>query len=160
MATSICNCNTLRAWARERGTPVKYDPDLNEFQLTCRSGYKIFWYCPFCGKSVPRSRRPSLGADVLNEGEKIRGRLSGLRTRAALVQRFGVPDQEDPTATTFYRRYNSNGKPELISKRRGLTYRSISKKFDVTFFVGRHNERIALNLQPKDRPRRSRGRLG
>ena len=145
---ALCPCNVLRVWASEDGTPVVFDKSLKEFRLTCQNGFKIFRYCPVCGSRLPKSRRPTVDRIRLKEGARIRRLLTGLKTRADLIERFGPPQKEGVTGMSV-EAYDPSGRLRSVSRYKSLIYSSISKVSDVTFYVSRNHDGIAFMLDLK-----------
>lgn len=108
-----------------------------EYYLTIgeRSRMMIY-YCPFCGGSVPESRRAFMFAHVTQQEEaRISELFRGMNTVADVIAKFGQPDEELEFASAV-RSPSRDNRPERGEVFRSLVYKSLSPVADIVFEVG------------------------
>jgi len=133
----ICDCKVLENASKEPGHPIRWDERMNEYHIVYGEGGRMMiYYCPFCGGSVPKSKRSSLFAHV-DHAEQVRiyGLFEKLRTVADVVARFGSPDEEHEFGSASIEPERA-GKPESGKVFRSMVYKSLSPVADIIFQIG------------------------
>ena len=131
-----CKCGVLQQAADDPDSHVEFDPKLNEFHITGKSnGYMMVYYCPFCGGSAPKSRRPSLFHRLSNaERRRLCELTKDLRTVDAVIAALGQPDIRHPvgliTGTP-----ERDGKPETTQGYPMMIYSKISDTANIEVVV-------------------------
>ena len=97
-----CTCKSLEDDAADPNTPIRYDPELNEYNIVLSwspDGYGSMriYHCPFCGGLAPESRRDKLFAVVPDsEHERLRALTAGIGSVEDAVRILGTPSTEEP----------------------------------------------------------------
>ena len=97
-----CTCGYLEGSAADANTPVRFDPDLNEYHIVypvpgCGQGTLMLYYCPMCGGAAPPSRRGDLFAEVPPaEADRLRALTCQVKTVDDVPVVLGVPDVDEP----------------------------------------------------------------
>lgn len=94
-----CECDWLQRAAAEPQVPIRYNEQLNEYQVSCDGsagrGSMPIRYCPFCGGAAPSSRRPELFTRLTHaELGRLAALTDALKTVQAVLDAFGPPDED------------------------------------------------------------------
>lgn len=134
-----CDCGFLERASEKPNSPIRYDPEMNEYHIVYGSsatGGMIIYYCPHCGGRVPESRRATLFAHITEaESHRIRSLIKDLKTVAEVLAHFGPPDEERPGGSRKFP--ETDGRPpreDVFS--RTLVYKNVSDVVEVIFSVG------------------------
>lgn len=136
-----CDCGYLERSAADANTPVRYDPELNEYHIIYAlpgsgHGVLMIYYCPMCGGSAPQSRREALFAEIPpEEAERIGVLVDRVANLDDVATVLGVPDEDDPVTLPEGMVWPSNrdSSPELPVKILGFV--SLSQVADVRVSV-------------------------
>jgi hypothetical protein len=117
-------------WADDPQVPIQYDPQLNEYHLVYgNEGIILFYYCPICGGSLPKSKRGRLFTKPsAREIAKVKKKMAGGRTVDDIIALLGKPDEHYdsiPPGTDTDRKYG------LKDIRQVFKYSSLAKTFDL-----------------------------
>src|SRR6476646_1337089 len=117
----VCDCHVLERASKEPDHAIRWDEEMNEYYIAYGNGARMLvYYCPFCGCSTPKSRRPSFFAHVTQQEElRIAKLFQGIRKVEDVIARFGPPDVEREIASGT-RRPGRDGQPEYGQSFRGL----------------------------------------
>lgn len=132
-----CTCQFLENGASDPNTPIRFDPDLNEYSIMYSWGYEDYgsmciYHCPFCGGRTPQSRRQQLFAEVPeSEYERLRELTKGIVSVDDAIQILGSPSRDDarplPPGYTAPTDRDGNSKWPV----RALTWSELSEVADV-----------------------------
>lgn len=131
-----CKCEFLKQQANHPDSPIRFDPELNEYHFihrTSTSGESMMmiYHCPFCGGRAPQSRRAEL-FHRLTQAE--RHRLCELTNRMRTIQdvtaAFGEPDIRQPIGMVVITP-ERDGKPETTQSYPVMIYTKLSEIADV-----------------------------
>jgi hypothetical protein len=98
----LCTCGYLERSAADPNTPVRFDPDLNEYHIVFTvpgsgQGAMMLYHCPMCGGATPPSRRGELFAEIPPvEADRLNALTSQIRTDGDVSKVLGVPDTDKP----------------------------------------------------------------
>jgi hypothetical protein len=125
--TVKCSCGRLQQAAADPALPVLYDAETNEFRLRVGDGELIMYHCPFCGGSMPASKRGALFTEPEpREMGEIQNRLRGAQTIADVISRLGEPDRRlGPAPPVTFGGHTYPGSKE------NLVYTSLGQTLDV-----------------------------
>jgi hypothetical protein len=148
-----CNCGWLERQANHPDSPIRFDPQLNEYHIIYRSSMneeatmKIH-HCPFCGGRAPKSRRGEF-FHRLTDAEKFRlcELTKALRTVQDVAATFGEPDIRESVgmvSTTPER----DGVPETTRGYPGMIYTRLSDIADVHVTIY-PTDRVDISFQGK-----------
>lgn len=97
-----CACSYLERGASDPNSPIRYDPELNEYNIIFSippdtHGSLRVYHCPFCGGLTPESRRDKLFAVVPDsEAQRLRSLIEGIRSVQEVLEKLGIPDHDEP----------------------------------------------------------------
>ena len=90
---SECNCQLPSQWAKDPNVPIQFDPKLNEYNLLGDARTITLYYCPFCGRRLPESKRGELFVEASPEEQSaLQTRLKGMKTIGEVIAILGEPD--------------------------------------------------------------------
>jgi hypothetical protein len=99
-----CTCKYLSDGAADPNTPIRFDPDLNEYSIVYwfgggdEYGSMSIYHCPWCGGRTPESRRGDLFASVPeSEYERLRELTAGIEALDDAFRILGNPSRDEPT---------------------------------------------------------------
>jgi hypothetical protein len=97
-----CTCPYLEDNAANPDLPIRFDPDLNEYQIVwpIGDGYgsMLLYHCPFCGGRTPKSLRETLFATVPNEEyERLHVLTRGIKSIEDAIRILGTPSRDEAT---------------------------------------------------------------
>ena len=131
-----CKCKYLERESNISDSPIRFDPDLNEYNFVYRTtdggeAKLSIYHCPFCGGRAPKSKRSTLWA-TLSWAERFRliKLTKHLRTLDDVLRAFGQPDTDD-AAGLVVSTPGWFGKPEKTQGYRVLAYTKLSDTADV-----------------------------
>jgi hypothetical protein len=138
-----CSCGYLEGSAADANTPIRFDPDLNEYHIIYSlpgsgQGVLMIYYCPMCGGSAPQSRRGALFTQIPPEEEdRLRALTREITTVGDVSASLGIPDREEAFALPEGMVWPStrDSPPELPV--RTLDFRSASEVADIQVSVYR-----------------------
>lgn len=91
----MCNCNSMQRYANDPASPIKYDKDLNEYNILYDNHHLIVYYCFFCGGNLPKSRRGELFAKTSKiELIKARRLIGKINNERDIIEIMGPPDSK------------------------------------------------------------------
>src|SRR5258706_956476 len=98
----ICDCNVLERASKEPDHVIRWDEELHEYHSVYgKGGQMMIYYCPFCGGSVPKSRRSQLFHTLTDkERQRLCHLTKDVRTLAEVMASFGEPDIRQPVGMT------------------------------------------------------------
>ena len=145
----ICDCRTLEHASKEPGHVIRWDEELNEYHIVYGNGSEMMiYYCPFCGGSVPKSRRSQLFHTLTDkERQRLCALTKDMRTVQQVIEAFGEPDirQAIGVTTTTPER---DGKPETTVSYPTMTYTKLSDVADVYVTVY-PTDRVGISFNGK-----------
>jgi hypothetical protein len=149
-----CTCNYLADSAADPNTPIRYDPEVNEYAIvyswgTDGYGSMCIYHCPFCGGRTPESRRDTLFAVVPNEEyERLHALTAGIKSVEDAVRVLGTPSRDEATTIPpgFAPPTDREGKSTWPV--RFLTFSDCSKLADIQVSVKADNS-IEVSVGPK-----------
>lgn len=95
-----CTCDWLHDAAVNPEMPIKFNPEMNEFELHAARAIWAIHYCPACGGRVPESLRDTFFAIITPEEEQRLNRLAeGITSPEDALRVFGPPDRDRHTLT-------------------------------------------------------------
>lgn len=98
-----CSCKFLGDSAADPNTPIRYDPELNEYSIIYSWGAEGYgsmciYHCPFCGGRTPESRREDLFTAVPeSEYERLRALTTGIKSVDDAIRILGNPTRDEPS---------------------------------------------------------------
>jgi hypothetical protein len=148
----LCTCGYLEGSAANPNTPVRFDPDLNEYLIVYTipdsgQGAMMLYHCPMCGGATPPSRRHELFAEVPPaEVDRLNALTSQIRFDGDVSKVLGVADTDEPFQIGGIVWPSYRDEPELPV--RILDFTSLSKvaNIQVTLFT---DGRAHASVQPK-----------
>ena len=130
-----CECGWLQEAAADPDHPVKFDPEMNEFNIVKGKRSIRIYYCPFCGGEAPESLRAAVFAHVSSEENQRLVLLgTGCDSLAQIIERFGQPDHDHSVGTVIGTRA-SDGRITQFSSYRVLIYTQLSSVADLQFHL-------------------------
>jgi hypothetical protein len=143
-----CDCRALDMLVKEQGSPVVFDPKLNEYRIHIRDGYEFSMYhCFFCAGRLPKSRRDELFLHVTNdEIIRLKTILKDIKTLPDLLAAFGPPDRDDPMGSSESKRADDGG--DRTTCHRTLTYCRLSPTAEVHATL-HLDDRVLFSFWPK-----------
>ena len=147
----LCDCGVLEEAANDPSFPIMFDEQLNEYYIVRSgelSGHLLIYHCPFCGGRAPKSKREEMFHSVTaEEMHRIRDLVLGFDTVAAVIAKFGPPDEDIPSGygETSAR---SAGEPRRTEFFRVLRYHGLSDTATIDFVV-QPGEKVNLSYSPK-----------
>ncbi len=143
----VCDCGLLDRAAKEPDHPVRFDPELQTFYLSYRTGARMdLYYCPFCGGRLPRTTRESRYAHITDDEQfRILKLFESVRTEQDVLSKYGTPDEEIGGGAILPEKED---KPSRGEYQRVLTYRHLSPVADVSFAIG-PDGRVGGSWTPK-----------
>ena len=144
-----CTCENLEHATDEPDCPVKFDPELNEYNIVSGRGSWRIYHCYFCGGAAPESKRGSLFATIPNEERERLGSLTtGFTSFDEVIARFGAPD-EDMAAGHGDLTHATDERGPTYTTYRTLRYRGLSKVAVVEFIDYGPKHGVRSTLQGK-----------
>ena len=136
-----CTCEQLEDSAADPNTPIRYDPELNEYSIIYSGDLESYasmpiHHCPFCGGLAADSRRGELFAVVPDpECERLSTLIAGITSVEDALRILGAPSADEPvTLPQWYappmRRNGQSSRPV-----RALTFSGLSGVADVQVLV-------------------------
>ena len=147
-----CSCKYLENSAADPNTPIRYDPELNEYNFVHSFENKSFgsiriYHCPFCGGLVPESTRDKLFAVVPEvENARLRSLTSGIRSVEDALQVLGTPCSDQPIK--FPEGYIWPVERGAKTPTRALTFTRLSEVADIQVLVNDDNS-VEVTCGPK-----------
>lgn len=141
-----CGCGWLEREADEPGSPVFFDPKLNEYNIRhSGDGYSRIYHCPFCGGRAPESKRGHLFAHIDDaERNRLTQLTHHLRTVEEVIAAFGPPTEDSYASSTMP---ETEEAPQRIEVYRRLVYRDVSKVANMDVLV--MPDRISITFNGK-----------
>src|SRR5215468_6802748 len=146
----ICDCGNPEQMADHPSCPVEFDAALNEYHIVGKNSdhYWLIYYCPFCGGSMPKSKRSGLFQKIPEDEKRRLCELTkDMRTVRDVMTAFGEPDVHHKigmVVTTPER----DGRPETTQNHPIMIYRNLSDVAEVHAIVY-PEDRIAIRFQGK-----------
>jgi hypothetical protein len=95
-----CDCGWLENAANDPTTPVAFDQQMNEYYIERGGdlgGQMVIYHCPFCGGSVPKSKREALFETITAEEMlRLRDLTAAIVTVSDVLSKFGPADEDNP----------------------------------------------------------------
>jgi hypothetical protein len=140
-----CTCKYLEDSAADPNTPIRYDPELNEYSIIYACGpdgygSMCIYHCPFCGGRTPESRREELFAAVPDsEYERLRALTAGIKSIDDAVRILGNPSRDEPMTLPpgYTPPTDRNGNSTWPV--RALTFSALSDAADIQVLVNADN---------------------
>jgi hypothetical protein len=145
----ICDCGILEHASKEPGHVIRWNEELNEYHIVYGNGSEMMiYYCPFCGGSVPKSRRSQLFHTLTDkERQRLCVLTKDMRTVQQLIEAFGEPDIRHSVGMTTITP-ERDGKPETTESYPMMTYTKLSDVADVYVTVY-PTDRVRIHFQSK-----------
>jgi hypothetical protein len=148
-----CTCRFLEDNAANPDTPVRFDPDLNEYSIVWSAGEgygaMMIYHCPFCGGRTPKSRRDQLFAEVSDsEYQRLHELTANVASVDDALRILGKPSREEsiPPPKGSTAPTDRNGNPTWPV--RFLTFSDVSKVAEIQISVKPDNK-IEVTFGPK-----------
>ncbi len=148
-----CKCGYLESQANHPDSPVRFDPELNEYHFIHRTSTSgeakmMIYHCPFCGGRAPKSRRSELFHRLTHaERQRLCDLTKDMRTVREVTTAFGEPDIKHPVGMVITKP-ERDGKPETTQSYPVLIYQKLSDAADVRVTVY-PDERVGISFQGK-----------
>ena len=148
-----CKCGFLEGWANRPDSPIRFDPELNEYHFIHRTSTSGEWkmmiyHCPFCGGRAPKSRRSELFHRLTHaEQRRLCELTKSMRTTQDVTAAFGEPDIKQPVGMVITKP-ERDGKPETTQSYPVMIYTKLSDTADVHVTVY-PTERVGITFQGK-----------
>jgi hypothetical protein len=131
-----CSCNYLVDSAADPNSPIRYDPDINEYSIVFAcgeaSGSMCIYHCPFCGGRTPESGRGALFAKLPDqESERLAGLTADIKTIEDAWRILGTPELDEPMALPSGYTPPTDRHGRSTSPIRALTYGNFSDVADI-----------------------------
>jgi hypothetical protein len=148
-----CKCGFLGRQADHPGSPIRFDPKLNEYHFVHRrstggEAWMLIYHCPFCGGRAPKSRRADLFHRLTDaERHRLCELTKDIRTIQDVTAVFGEPDIRQAIGmvqTTPER----DGKPEITRSYPEMIYTKLSDTADVHVTVY-PTDKVGIRFQGK-----------
>lgn len=113
----VCGCGALERLAADPENPLRFDPKLNEYQITYgpeAQAYLVVHFCFVCGGAAPPTSRGALFAPVaIAEVERLTALTQGITSLEAALSKLGTPDVDLPAGEVHRGPVVSEGGEEL-----------------------------------------------
>jgi hypothetical protein len=130
-----CECGWLQLVAAYPDSPVKFDPQMNEFSIVKGKLSIPIHHCPSCGCKAPESLRSTFFAHVpFDENERLVLLGTGVGSFAQIVQKLGPPDRDNPVGFGIGMP-EPDGQITQFSSYRVLAYTKLSQVADLQFHL-------------------------
>jgi hypothetical protein len=143
----------LDAQANHPDSPIRFDPELNEYHFihdTSTSGEAkmMIYHCPFCGGRAPKSRRSELFHRLTHaEQRRLCELTKSMRTIQDVTAAFGEPDIKQPVGMVITKP-ERDGKPETTQSYPVMIYTKLSDIADVHVTIY-PTDRVGISFQGK-----------
>ena len=135
-----CSCGYLERAADHPQSPIVFDVELNEFNIeypdpddpdSINKATLRIYHCPFCGGVAPESKRGQLFAHLaFDEEQRICELVRGIRTLDEAIEKFGPPDDDNPSGL-LESHPAADGRGPSRERFRTLTYANLSESAEV-----------------------------
>jgi hypothetical protein len=154
VTTVRCTCDYLQHAAAEPFSPIVFDAEMNEYQITHTTPAGVvcsarIFHCPSCGGAAPRSQRGTRFAHVTShERARLQELFSSVTTVDAAIAKLGQPDQDMPNGLTTISPATDTEPSQSVSYR-VLMYTAISETADVSLTDFGPDRGLRFSLQGK-----------
>jgi len=141
--TRKCMCRWLERCAEEPAIPIVFDQFMNEYHLLHEGGkgYSLLYYCPFCGKSAPKSLRGSYFAKVSDEeSQRLYLLTEKITTEEEMRAAHGEPDHVLPISGSLTTPATKTKGAETVVGGRCLIYNNLSDTAEVRVNINRYGK--------------------
>ena len=144
-----CKCEWLERAADDPKCPVEFDAELNEYHLIRGpKDYMMIYYCPYCGGSMPKSRRGKLFHTLTDvERQRLVNLTKDIRTLQEVTTAFGEADINQPVGLVITKP-EREGKPETTQSYPVMIYTKLSDISDVRVTIY-PTDRVGISFQGK-----------
>ena len=131
----LCDCGYLERMAEDPGSPIEFDPGMNEFKFAYDGSYGrgslTIYHCPLCGGKASELKRATFFTRIPGgEQRRLFALTQPLKTVDEIIEKLGVPDRDDEIGMTT-ESPEKDGEPPKVRAARTLTYTALSETADV-----------------------------
>jgi hypothetical protein len=141
VTTVPCTCGHLEDDAADPNSPIRYDPELNEYSIIYTGDSESYvsvlvHHCPFCGGLAPESRRGKLFCAVPDlEYERLGTLAAGVASVEDALRILGTPSSDEPVTLPQWYVPSARRDGQLSRPIRALTFRGLSDVAEVQVLV-------------------------
>ena len=126
-AVSDCECGIQKIAIEDESFPISFDSMMGEYHLICGDeSHAIMYFCPWCGGSLPESKRDTFFTKPTEEDQKdIAQKMKGVETSEQLMAILGPPSEtsDNPVQTHYsYRDHWASLELVVLVRMRLLSY--------------------------------------
>jgi len=149
-----CTCGYLEESAGDPNSPIRYDPDLNEYTIICDLGsdaqsHTVIYHCPFCGGTVPQSQRDKFFEALTDtEALRLRSLTRGIKSVEDALRILGAPSSDEPVKMPPRYAWPARRENKSLAPVRVLTYSGLSDVADVQILVN-NDQTVEVTIAPK-----------
>jgi hypothetical protein len=152
-----CSCGYLERAASNPNTPIRYDPEFNEYSIISFLGASrsdiyvssLIYHCPFCGGAAPESTRGRSFATLPNEElHRLRTLVHGIQSVDDALRILGPPTSDEAIQMPPGYVYPTQRSDKPCQPVRALSFASLSDVADIEVCVN-DDDTVEVTIGPK-----------